>query len=119
MVQRREHFRFAPKPREPIVVGGERWWQDLDRDLAFQLRVRRAEHLSHPTLADLGSDLIGAEAGAWSQGQVAGSIAVEGCCGRVYSCNTPIWRRFWARSYSQIVTGPFWPDGPSCCFSFP
>src|SRR5215471_12416774 len=89
MVQRREHFRFAPKPREPIVVGGERWWQDLDRDLAFQLRVRRAEHLSHPTLADLGSDLIGAEAGAWSQGQVAGSIAVEGCCGRVYSCNTP------------------------------
>ena len=71
MVQRREHFRFALKPREPIVVGGERGRQDLDRDLAFQLRVRRAIHLPHPAFADLRGDLIDAESRAGSEGQVA------------------------------------------------
>ena len=64
MVQRREHFRFALKPREPIVVSGERGRQDLDRDLAFQLRVRRAKHLPHPAFADLRGDFVDAEAGA-------------------------------------------------------
>ena len=39
MVQRGEDFRFALKTREPIRVRRERGRQDLDRDLAIQLRV--------------------------------------------------------------------------------
>ena len=38
------------KPRQAILVSGERWRQDLDRDLAFQLRVRGAKHLAHPRM---------------------------------------------------------------------
>ena len=39
VVQRREHFRFALKPREPVGVSGERRGQHLDRDLPFELGV--------------------------------------------------------------------------------
>jgi hypothetical protein len=39
MIQGREHFRFALKARHPLSVGCERGRQNLDRDLAFQLRV--------------------------------------------------------------------------------
>ena len=52
MIQRGEHFRFALKPREPIVVGRERGRQNLDGDLAFELRVRRAVDLAHSAFAD-------------------------------------------------------------------
>ena len=70
MVQRREHFRFALETREPIVVSGERWRQDLDRDLAFQPGVGRPIDLAHAPFADLGGDFVDAEAGAGSEGQV-------------------------------------------------
>ena len=69
MVQRREHFRFALKARQPIVVSGERGGQDLDRDLALQLRVGRAIHLAHPAFADRARDFVDAETGAGSEGQ--------------------------------------------------
>ena len=69
MVQRREHFRFALKPREPIGIGRERRRQNLDRDLAFELRVRRAIDLPHAARADRGGDFIDAETGAGSEGQ--------------------------------------------------
>ena len=72
MVQGREHFRFALKPREPIVVGGERWWQDLDRDLALQLGIGGPIDFAHASGADLRGDLVDAEARAWTEGQTAG-----------------------------------------------
>ena len=68
MIQGREHFCFALKPCEPIVVSRERGRQNLDRDLAFQLRVRRAKHLPHSALADLGRDFVGAETRAGDEG---------------------------------------------------
>ena len=43
--------------------------QDLDGDLALQLRVGGPIHLAHPAFADLGGDFVGAEAGAGSEGQ--------------------------------------------------
>jgi hypothetical protein len=64
MVKGREQFRFALKPREPIMIRGERGRKDLDRDLAFQLCVRRAKHLPHPAFANLRDNLIDAEARA-------------------------------------------------------
>jgi hypothetical protein len=69
MIQGGEHFRFALKPREPIVVGRERGRQNLDGDLAFEFRVRHAIDLAHAAGTDDGDDFIGAEAGAWSEGQ--------------------------------------------------
>src|SRR4029077_5384539 len=46
VVQGREDFGFALKPRESAAVRGERWRQDLDRDLTFQLRVSRPMDLA-------------------------------------------------------------------------
>jgi hypothetical protein len=41
VVQRREHLRFALKPREPTVVSRERERQNLDGDLASFVSVSR------------------------------------------------------------------------------
>ena len=56
MVQGGEHFRFALKSCEPIVISRERWRQDLDRDLTLQLGVGGSVHLPHAAFADLGGD---------------------------------------------------------------
>ena len=117
MVRGREHFRFALKPREPIVVSGERGRQNLDCDLAFQLRVRRAKHLPHPAFADLRGDVVDTEACAGSEGQTVGSIAVSLARTRSILCNGVA-----ATEGSSTIAGwrqgAFWLDGPAC-FSFP
>ena len=77
MVEGREHFGFALKPREPFGVSGDRRRQNLDRDLAFQLRVGRPIDLAHATRADGGNDFVRAKTGAGSEGKTAGSIAVS------------------------------------------
>ena len=51
-------------------ISGQRWRQDLDRDLAFEPGVGRPIDLAHAAFADLGGDLVDAEAGAGSEGQV-------------------------------------------------
>ena len=66
MVQRRERLRFALEPREAIGIAGERVRQDLDRDVAIQLRVARAVDLAHAAFADRRDDFVDAEAGAGS-----------------------------------------------------
>ena len=68
MIQRGEDFGFALKARQPIGVSRQRRRQDLDGDLALQLRVGRPIHLPHAAFADFGGDLIRAETGAGSQG---------------------------------------------------
>ena len=52
MVERREDLRFALEPREPIGIAGEGVGQDLQRDVAIELRVARAIDLPHPAGAD-------------------------------------------------------------------
>ena len=69
MVQRGEHFRFALKASEPIVIRRDGRRQDLDRDLALQLGVGGPIHLAHAAFADLGGDFVDAETGAGSEGQ--------------------------------------------------
>ena len=56
--------------------------QDLDGDLALQLRVRRPIHLAHPTLADLRGDFVDAEAGAGREGQAIFVDYTGGTAGR-------------------------------------
>ena len=59
------------------MVEGERERQHLDGDLAFQLRVRRAKHLPHPTRANLGGDLVNADASAGIESQTVWIIQAE------------------------------------------
>ena len=62
MVQCGQRLGLALKPGHATAIGGERLWQDFDRDVALQTRVARAVHLAHPACADGGNDLVGAEA---------------------------------------------------------
>ena len=71
MIQRRERLRFAREPREPIGIVRERVRQDLDRDVAIQLRVARAIHLAHAAFADLRGDFVDAEARAGGRGPIS------------------------------------------------
>ena len=64
MVQRGERLRFALEARQPLGIGGEAVRQDLDRDVAIELRVARAIDLAHAAGANDRDDLVGAEAGA-------------------------------------------------------
>ena len=52
MIQRGEHPRLALEARQPIRVARERARQDLDRDVATELRVARAVHLAHAARAE-------------------------------------------------------------------
>ena len=54
MRERGDGLGFALEPREGRRVRGERVRQDLDRDVAIQLRVARAVHLAHPAGAERG-----------------------------------------------------------------
>jgi hypothetical protein len=66
MIQGGENFGLTLESSYPLGISGHGCWQDLDRDLAFQVRVGRAIHLAHPTRAERRDDLIRAEARAWS-----------------------------------------------------
>jgi hypothetical protein len=56
MVQRGEHLGFAGESRESIGVAGKGRWQDLDRDLAIELRI--AGPVDSPIPPTPGSDSI-------------------------------------------------------------
>ena len=76
MIQRGEDLRFALEPREPVRVGRERLGQDLDGDVAIELRVARPIHFAHPAGAEGGEDLVRAEARASGQGHESRLILV-------------------------------------------
>ena len=61
VIDGRQCLRFAREPREPIGVAGERVGQDLQRDVAIELRIARAEDLAHSARADAGDDFVDAE----------------------------------------------------------
>ena len=51
------------------AIAGEGLGQDLDRDVAIQLRVARAIHLAHAAGPEGREDFVGAEASAGEEGQ--------------------------------------------------
>ena len=61
VLQLGEELRLALEAGEALGVGGERLGQDLDRDLALQLRVGRPVDDPHAALAERGGDLVRAE----------------------------------------------------------
>ena len=72
MIEGRQRLGFAREPCEAISVVGERVRQDFERDLAIELRVTGAVHLTHATFADQRGHFIDAEAGARCKRQTAG-----------------------------------------------
>jgi len=66
--------RFACEPPEPIRITGENVGQDLERDVPIELCIAGAIDLTHLTGPKGGKDLVRAEAGAKSEGQLRGWI---------------------------------------------
>ena len=58
MIEGREHARFTLEPGEAVRIGSEGTRQDLNRDVASQLRVARPVDLSHAAFANLRRDQI-------------------------------------------------------------
>ncbi len=58
MAERRQHLRFALETGEPLGIVGERFRQDLQRDVAAKLRIPGAIHLAHAALANRGQDFV-------------------------------------------------------------
>src|SRR5262249_9218683 len=58
MIQRCQHVRFALETLHPVRIGRELRWQELQRDNAIQLRIRRAIYLAHAALANEGKDFV-------------------------------------------------------------
>ena len=58
VTERREHLRLAMEARHAVVVVREVLGQQLQRHVAVQARVGRAEHLSHAASPELAGDAI-------------------------------------------------------------
>ena len=79
MVQGGEEGGLALEAGEALGVLSYRFWQHLDRDLAAELRVAGAIHLSHPALPERGEDLEDAEAGSGGEGHGLSSFRCRNC----------------------------------------
>ena len=64
MVEDAGRARLLLEALQALRIAREGAGQDLDRDVAAEARIARAEDLSHPSRADGGEDLVGPETGA-------------------------------------------------------
>jgi hypothetical protein len=69
MIERRCCARFLLEAAQSIGIGRERGGQDFNRNVAAEPRIPRAIDLTHSAGSQSGDDLVGAEAGAGSEGQ--------------------------------------------------
>ncbi len=67
MIQGSEGLSLPPEAGQPRRVGGERWGQRLDRDIAPKPRVARAVDLAHASPAERSNDLVRSEPGVGGQ----------------------------------------------------
>ena len=89
MIQRGQRLRFARESRQAVRIMRERLGQDLDRDVAIELRIAHAIDLSHPPFTDLGCHFVDAEPGTGGEGQRWRDYKGERNCGPDRSCKTP------------------------------
>ena len=90
MRQRRDRFRLALEAGQRVGIGSHGLREDLDRDVAVELRVPRAIDLAHPPRAERREDLVGAEAGAGDEGQCVVEYTSRMVAQRGWSALTPI-----------------------------
>ncbi len=64
VVEAGEDLRLPREPGEAIWISREGVGQDLQRDLAVELRVGRLPDLAHAAFADLGGHVVVGESGA-------------------------------------------------------
>ena len=69
MIERGEHLRFAGESRDAIRVVRKAVGQDLERNVATELRIAGAIHCSHSAFAQFRSDAIRAQDLAELHGQ--------------------------------------------------
>jgi hypothetical protein len=58
MIERRQDPRFAREAREALGIAREHARQNLDRDVATELRIARAVDLAHPTGTEARDDPV-------------------------------------------------------------
>ena len=68
MIERREHFGLALKPRQPLAIVSDIGGQHLDRDLALQLGIPGAIDLAHSAGAERRYDFVRTQLSAGRQG---------------------------------------------------
>ena len=73
VIDGRQDLRFALESRKSIRIVGERWRQDLDRDVAIQLGIAGAVDLTHPADSNQGVDPVRPDEGP----RLHGGIIVE------------------------------------------
>ncbi len=70
MIERSQHLRFSLEAREAFGIKREGLRQDLERDIAIELRVARAPDLPHAALANEGGDFVTGQARTGGQGHM-------------------------------------------------
>src|SRR5262245_3296078 len=67
MIERRQHARLAVEARQPLPILCERSRQDLDRDVAAELRVSGAVDVAHASGADHTGHFVRADASPYGE----------------------------------------------------
>ena len=74
MIERGEHPRLALEAGQAFGIAREDSRQDLDGDVATQLRVARAVHLAHAARAQQSLNLVGADLLTHRRAHAAGHL---------------------------------------------
>ncbi len=74
VIERRQHAGFALKAGQTFGIAGDGRGENLDGDVALELRVEGAVHLAHAALADHRKDFVVAELVAGGQGHGASTM---------------------------------------------
>ena len=69
MIERGEHLRFSFESRHAIRIVGDRRQQDLDGDVAIELRIAGAIHRAHAAFTKCCEDFECAQAYTWREGR--------------------------------------------------
>ena len=100
MRKRRDRLRLSLEPGERLRVAGDRGGQNLDRDVAVELRVPSPVDLAHPARAERGQNLVGPESSARGEGHRLAEITP-----RLLAYFAPaisFWNRGFLRSGSKL-----------------
>ncbi len=79
VVERRQHLCLSVEPSEAVRIVGERIREDLQCDVAVELRVACTIDLAHPSFANEGGDGVVPKTGTHVQGHSLDPIAHEDC----------------------------------------